>query len=220
MFDAVKLAMKMKQQLCFLVAGAVFSSVLTTVASENLIVNGSFEQGNFIGDVHTSYNSIGPGGTAVTGWMTTEGFDWHQAVEFGPAYDGYRMIDLTAGSADGNIAQTFSTTPGAAYTLTFAVAAPGTFFGSPVLDVSVGNVLDHFTIPRSVQFPLTWTVDTVEFQATSASTTLEFSGHSFGDYWGPVIDDVSVTSSVPDAGLTAGMLGLAVAGLGWVRRKI
>ena len=192
---------------------------VTSAHADNLIVNGSFENGTFYGGIGTSYNAVSAGGTVVTGWVAgTNGFDWHQAVEFYPAYDGRRMVDLTRGSLDGAISQTFSTVEGTDYALSFAVTAPALYFNSATLVVNVGSASKSYLVPRSSESNLSWTVETFNFKADSSSTTLTFSGPSANGYWGPVIDSVSVTA-VPEPETYAMML----AGLGFLgvigRRK-
>ena len=202
-------------------ASAFLLAAAAPTHAANLIVNGSFEEGAFVGGTTTSWNGIPDGGTAVTGWVAgTNGFDWHQAVEFGPAKDGYRMVDLTLGSANGAISQTFATVAGHAYELRFAVTAPGPFFGPAALEVSVGDAAASYSVSRSPTFPLSWETKTLGFRATSSATTLVFAGPASGAYWGPVIDDVSVTAAVPEPETYAMMLaGLGVFGFVARRRK-
>lgn len=172
-------------------AGGLF---VPAAMGANLLVNGSFEQGDFSGSSGTSYNYVPTNGTSVTGWVATEnGFDWHQAVEFGPAFDGFRMIDLTAGSSLGGIAQTISTVIGAQYRLTFAMSGPNFGFQDPrSVFVDVAGVSASFAAPASGTFPLNWTVETLVFTAVDSTTTLSFRGNGTGEYWGAVIDDVSI----------------------------
>ncbi len=204
-----------------LLASAFLLAAAAPTHAANLIVNGSFEGGAFLGGTSTSWNGIPDGGTAVTGWVAgTNGFDWHQAVEFGPAKDGYRMVDLTLGSRSGAISQSFATVAGRAYELRFAVTAPGAFFGAAALEVSVGDAVASYSVSRSPTFPLSWETKTLAFRATSGVTTLVFTGPSSSAYWGPVIDDVSVTVAIPEPETYAMMLaGLGMLGFVARRRK-
>jgi|GEM_PF-1141395 len=161
----------------------------------NLIKNGSFEDGYFVGDTNTSFNHIPIGSTNVIAWYPTEnGFDWHQAIEIGPAYDGFRMIDLTYAYDIGGISQSFSTDIGREYMLKFAFAAPGENLQNPrILHVSVADTNIVFSKTSSSSFPLTWNIESFVFRAVSNITTLTFSG-DVEESWGPVIDNVSVVA--------------------------
>lgn len=176
------------------VAAGVLCASGSVYGGDNLILNGSFENGLFEGDADTSFTFIPAGGTAVDGWVGTQGgFDWHQAVEFGPAFDGYRMVDLTAGIGLGGISQMFTTAATNTYRLTFALAGPRVVFQNPrsVL-VSVAGISQTFTVPASEEFPLAWELKTLTFTAIADTTTLEFAGSGNGEYWGAVIDSISV----------------------------
>jgi len=197
----------------------------------NLIVNGSFEQGNFdYTGTGWSWNSVPAGdSTKVTGWTAAQyGFDWHRAVEFGPAFDGNMMVDLTYGSLPGGISQTFATVPSQEYTLTFALAGPDDTYGNPrKVNVSVAGDTASFeqaaspAVPGSTQpvATLVWGVETMSFMASDAFTTLTFTGDYNGVPWGPVIDDVKVESAgVPEGGTTLCLLAFGFALLAAFRR--
>src|SRR5262249_10981592 len=75
---------------------ALFFAVATASAT-NLIVNGSFEQGNWYGNY--SWYRIAPGSTDMTGWtIGGAGVDWHNSAEMVPE-DGVYVVDL---NLDGN----------------------------------------------------------------------------------------------------------------------
>lgn len=174
----------------------------------DLIVNGSFELGDFIGDPDTAFNSLPAGSTAITGWTATHaGVDWHQA-HFGPAFDGIRMVDLTFASELGGISQQLHTNVGQQYVLSFALAGPGLDFQDPrQVVVNVAGLSEIFNTPASNAFPLTWQTHSLSFVAIAGITTLEFVGNSAGAYWGPVIDNVSVVPAPPSAAVAAGGAG-------------
>jgi choice-of-anchor C domain-containing protein len=202
----------------------LFGFVATSLHA-SLIQNGSFEEGAFDpSGSGWSWNSIPAGGTVVDHWVAIEsGFDWHRAVEFMPAYDGDKMVDLTYGSDFGGIAQTFPTLNGQQYVLTFALAAPNQGLQDPrEVHVDVAGGSYTFWKTASVPGSLTWDVETLLFTATSDTTTLTFRGNGadgYRDYWGPVIDAVSV-EAVPDAGGTFALLGFGLTGLAGLRRRL
>jgi len=67
---------------------------------------------------------------------------------------------------------------------------------------------------------MSWQTLILDFTAASGMTTLEFLGKT-ANYWGAVIDDVSVTGAgVPDAGSMFALLGLSSGLLLVLRRKV
>src|SRR5215472_5268737 len=172
----------------------------TRFASANLITNGDFETGDF------------------TGWTVTQA----------PPPDSLIFVsnglgpDTTFGAFFGafgtdfdSISQTFATIPGASYTLSFFYQVNNTespannYFNVLWNGVSIGGGL----FPQSDVNPGYGTFTFTE-RATSTSTTLEFDGRNLPSY--DFLDNVSV-QQVPDAGNSALLLGLAMAGLVLIR---
>jgi VPDSG-CTERM motif len=184
---------------------------ITQSARANLITNGDFETGNFTGwtviQAPPSETNISVGNT-----FNGEGPDHTQVARFG-----------ATGTNFDRISQTFATTAGAFYTLTFfyQVGNPGQPLppannGFDVLwnGVSIDPVLfpqfdvnPGYITPAGASFTL---------QATSDMTTLEFDGRNAP--WFDYLDDVSVT--VPDAGSTLPLLSFALLGMAALRRKL
>ncbi len=185
---------------------------MPSVGSANLIVNGSFEDGTFDGNSSTSFNAVATGGTKITGWVATQqGCDWHQAVEFKPAYDGYRMVDLTRGTLLGGISQTFSTSIGSSYEVNFYMAAPKIGFQEPrTAKATVAGNTYQFSTPSSSEYFLEWSKKTFTFTAVATQSTLEFIGNGQFQYWGPVIDNVSIEAVPEPASIAALGAGLAL----------
>jgi len=98
-----------------------------------------------------------------------------------PASAGTRSIDLSGASA-GTLAQTFTTTAGTSYTVTFDFAGnPGYGAGTGVkrMRASVNNTAatgqDYsFDTTGKTLSNLGWTTQTFTFTASAASTTLTF----------------------------------------------
>jgi hypothetical protein len=168
-------------------------------ASANLVTNGDFETGNF------------------TGWTVTpapSGSDIFVANGPGP--------DTTLGAffgATGNdfdvISQTFATTPGATYTLSFFYQV--TNIGMPIPAHNGFDVLWNGVSIGGGLFPQFdvnpgWGTFTFNLMATGPSTTLAFEGRNAPSF--DFLDDVSVTIPEPS---TLALLVLAGVGAGAIR---
>ena len=176
---------------------------VTQSARANLINNGDFETGNF------------------NGWTVIPAppSETDLSVVPGPGPDTTNMARFGAtGTNFDRISQTFATTPGAFYTLTFFYQVGNTtaqaFNGFDVLwnGVSIGGGLfPQFDVNPGFISP------TFTLQATGAFTTLEFDGRNRP--WYDYLDDVSVVG-VPDAGSTLPLLSFALLGVAVLRRKL
>jgi hypothetical protein len=179
---------------------------ITQSAKANLVTNGDFETGDFTGWTVTH----APGFTNISVGNT-----------FGEAPDNTQVARFGAvGAFSDTISQTFATTAGAFYTLTFfyqvgfTQAQANNAFNVLWNGVSIGGGL----FPQTDVNPGYGTF-TFNLLATSDMTTLEFDGRNAP--WYDFLDDVSVNpASVPDAGSTLPLLGFASLGLVALRRKL
>jgi hypothetical protein len=182
---------------------------MTQSARADLVTNGDFETGNFNG---WTVIQAPPSETNITVGTTFngEGPDHTQVARFG-----------ATGTNFDRISQTFATTPGAFYRLTFFYQVGFTQAqANNGFDVLWnGNSIDPFLFPQFNVNPgyITPAAENFILQATSALTTLEFDGRNAP--WYDYLDDVSVTQ-VPDAGSTLPLLGFALLGVAVLRRKL
>ncbi len=187
--------------------GFTFTYTITAPDPNELIVNGSFEEGDFVGG---EFRRLAPGDTELTGWtIGGVAVDWHNAVSFTSPNSGDKVLDLHldgAAGTQGTISQSFATVPGERYELVFFLAGPGSNLNFPnprAVNVNIAGLQRTFSTPASLNTDLQWEMHRLLFDATDLVTTLQFSSpHDGAGFWGPVLDDVSVTTSlVPEGDL-------------------
>jgi choice-of-anchor C domain-containing protein len=196
-------------------------------SAANLIVNGSFEEGDFKSNiVGLNFARLNPGSSALTAWTVDgRGIDWHNTNEMKLPSDGNYLVDLNLdGTSSGSLSQTFSTTPGQFYNLDFYLAGPeianNSAFPNPrQVRVEIGGVNQIFSTPSSNHLALKWQLHQLNFQATVNQTTLKFSSLNNSGFWGPALDNVSVvksSQSIPESSshlsiIIFGSFGMALA---------
>jgi choice-of-anchor C domain-containing protein len=165
-----------------------------------LIVNGDFENGAAI--PNGSFTEPHAGDPSITGWTIVSG-DVDYINGYWQASSGTRSIDLN-GDQPGAIAQTFTTVPGEAYTVTFDVAGSPGQAGPHSLQASAGDTTQVFTVDSTgnSNANMGYVSQTFTFIATSTSTTLTFASLDAGPY-GPVLDHVVVQGTQYSAGTVA-----------------
>jgi len=204
------------------------------------ITNGSFESPVVpVG----SFTNFASGSTLIPGWTVigaaggvsiVSGTFTQNGISF-PAEDGAQWLDLTGDGTNSNegVEQTFATTSGAQYTVSFWVGnvynPDGIFGTTSTVDVLLGGpkgtLLTAATNSNTTTGIQTWEEFSTTFTATGSTSTLDFingdppSDNSNG------LDNVSVNPSgppptVPEPStfllLGSGSLGL----LAWARRKL
>jgi choice-of-anchor C domain-containing protein len=206
------------------VFGLILLSLSTGSAYAGLIVNGSFEQGDFNSCSNGSWCRLFNGATNLTGWVIGGvAVDWHNSAEMHFPHTGDKVVDLNLDGGPGQtgtISQSFATTPGAQYLLEFFLSGPEPSFNSGFPDprevvVDIAGVHMFFSTPASLNTNIQWGDEQLLFTAQGTTTTLTFSSPNDVGYWGPVLDDVSVNAvnAVPEPSsiglLFTGFLGLA-----------
>ncbi len=174
-------------------------------SSENLIVNGSFEESSVNPG---SYQDLPAGSTAIKGWTVTLNHIDYINASLWPASDGQHSLDLDGSACNtsattaclGGIKQTFATVSGQKYDVSFD------FAGNPMngpkiktLKVSAAGESQSFTfdITGHSAGNMGWKTQHWTFTATAAETTLEFDSADSAPNlsgWGPALDNVIVKS--------------------------
>jgi choice-of-anchor C domain-containing protein len=159
--------------------------------------NGSFETGTFV-DNGSGFQQLNAGDTSLDGWTVDAGsVDW--IGTYWPAQDGSMSIDMS-GTDAGAISQTFVTTIGNTYNVSFQLSGnPADLPTVKTLEVSAtgGAVgLYSYDVTGNDLANMNWSPETYSFLATSASATLSFVSTTAGAF-GPAIDNVVVTEDMP-----------------------
>jgi choice-of-anchor C domain-containing protein len=190
-------------------AALIFSLSATLVlaarqpASDNLIVNGSFEDCTARPG---SYQDLAKGSTAIKGWtVTVNHIDYVNAALWSPS-DGKFSLDLEGSACAtnssiaclGGVQQTFATVKGQKYNVTFDLA--GNPYAAPkvkTLGISAAGQTQNFTFDITGHGARTmgWKTQRWTFTANAAQTTLEFDSADAAPNlsgWGPALDNVIV----------------------------
>jgi choice-of-anchor C domain-containing protein len=149
--------------------------------TNNLLINGGFDQPTPLH--HNWGDEFDAGSTLIPGWTIVSGsVDIQSATWFDP-YQGAQSLDLD-GSSPGSIEQSFATTIGTTYQLTFAYANNpdqlGTFGGPQTAIVAVtdsgGLTLLNSTVTHTGSTPtvMNYQIFTGTFVAETTITTLKF----------------------------------------------
>ena len=152
-----------------------------TMSQAQILVNGSFEQ-----PVVTNYVTLFTGATNLAPWVIGTNSDEVVYINNGypsaSAYDGGQYLDLDGGSGPGQIRQTFATTVGRTYYLSFAYAndigiytLTGASMSVRIYDTN-GTVFGPVTLTHDSSAPnvLNWYFYTNSFTGTGRSNTVEF----------------------------------------------
>ena len=197
-----------------LLSALLASPLVAFAAPPNLVSNGSFEA-NAVPPL--SFFILNNG--AVPGWTLNSQLEIRNNA-VGTAQDGVNFAELDAYS-NNSISQVLSTVASTTYDLSFYYSnRTGTSLATNGLSYDIGAgavILPALALNNTGNN--VWSLFTVSFTASSASTTLTLTGLGISDSYGSSLDNVSVTASaVPEPETYALMLAGLVA-LGFVARR-
>jgi choice-of-anchor C domain-containing protein len=160
-----------------------------SIEPQNLIINGSFEEGPTVG----AYLTLRQGDT-IPGWEVTQtGIDL--IGTYFKSADGDLSIDLTGTPGYGSLQQKVNTTPGSTYKILFKMA--GNPMGSPMIKrmrvQAAGQSQNfEFDITGKNSREMGWQENSWQFTAKSVETIIEFSAmeESPATSCGPAIDHI------------------------------
>jgi choice-of-anchor C domain-containing protein len=175
----------------FLGAELVAAPVPKPKPDQNLIANGSFEEGPEV----ESHKPLDKESSAIKGWTVTRGqIDF--IGTFWKSGEGKHSVDFHGSPGYGGIKQSFSTTKGQKYKVTFSTAATPGVTGLGII-VEAASEKKTFKVEsgNNSNTDMKWEVRTWEFTATDKTTTIEFytTGEGGDNCRGPALDDVKVT---------------------------
>lgn len=183
--------------------------------ASTLIIDGGFEGGADPG----TFSTYGTGSLSLPGWTILSGSVDHIGTYWQPS-EGSRSLDLS-GNAPGAISQTFNTTIGQKYVVSFDLAGnPDEKETGVVKTIGTSIVTGLSTFASTFTFDVTntskanmgWTAVSYSFIAEATSATLFFQSLTNTAY-GPALDNIAVAAVPLPASLPlfgAGLAGLAV----------
>ncbi|MEE1821816.1 choice-of-anchor C family protein [Streptomyces sp. BE20] len=177
-----------------LLAGSGTASGATRALSR--FDDGSFETPKVAANTFQTLSA----GQTIGPWQVTAGSVDLIGAGFWQAAEGDQSVDLN-GSNAGTVSQTFTTTPGTAYTVTYSIA--GNPDGAPVLKTGQARVDGQefqafsFDVTGKTRAAMGYVTRQFTFVATNASTTLAFRSTTAGSSAGPVVDNVQVQACQP-----------------------
>ncbi|MEI7656948.1 MAG: choice-of-anchor C family protein [Phycisphaerae bacterium] len=177
-------------------AAACLLAATGVASAQNLVLNGSFEDGPPTG----WFSTYGVGSLVMPHWRVT-GSSIDHIGSYWNAASGFRCVDLNGGEA-GGVAQTIATAPGVIYVVTFSLAA-NPDCGPAVKTMKVranAAVSDDFSFDGTgtSRGDMRWSVRQWQFVATDAVTEIELFSALSGPC-GPAIDDVVVEACIGGA---------------------
>jgi hypothetical protein len=207
--------------------------VLANDSRANFITNGSFELGTNPPAFGTSGSSLGAGSTNLTGWTISggsifDGLGWlPNGNPFGPNTPfGNYFLDLT-GYLDQKpyygVSQAINTVVGQQYVLTFdlGVDQDNLLYSGPISVLAQAGSTSQTFLDNPGGTGSIWTDFTLNFTATSTSTTISLLGTQGNEFIG--LDNVAVNtaSTVPEpSSIALALIGGTVLAVPCVGRRL
>jgi len=211
----------MLKTLCGLAGSVLAGLLINGVAKAGLIINGNFEQ------PYTSSTQTVSAPDTIPGWAVTAGAVEIVNTSVWQAYASTQSLGLVGNQTSSAIGQSFATTAGTTYTLTFAYAnnpieSPSALATADVIVRGTGNLLLMESISHSSSTSPTdmnWTIFSAKFTADSTLTDLTFSSPALGSSNGwIVLDHVNVTPEPASITLFSA-IGASLLCFGRLRKK-
>ncbi len=200
----------MKKIFSFFAILALVLAPLSATPAFAVGTNGSFENQVVAGNFAT----LNTGDTTLTNWTIDSGSVDH-IRDYWLASDGVQSLDMNGISA-GSISQTLTTIPGATYNVAFDLSGNPENSGDSNLSSQSNKVLrasatgvasQDFTYDTSTKLnslvDMKWEANVYSFTATTTNTTLTFASQ-IGGAFGPALDNVSITETLPVASCPVG----------------
>ena len=200
----------------FLIATCLLAPLTVSTASANLISNGSFESP--VGPVTPGVNSVRP-----TGWSGYSSFPSGiingTLANFPAPQNGNQFVNI----ASGDLVQAFNVVTPGDYLLTWfdnsLTSGWNGSYGVLVQDSSLATV-SSTAYSYAYLGSAPWQTRSLDLPDLTAGTyTLTYGPGTSFTFLDNVVLDLKTTTSVPDAGSTAGLLGFAFVGMGLLARK-
>lgn len=175
----------------------------------DLLTNSGFETGPAIPPAQ-AIQAVAPGSTALTAWAVVGGSITIVTDSYWAPQAGTRSVALSA-TGPGGITQTFASTAGAPYRLSFWLS--GEPFTSPTvkhLRVQAGAVTQDYTFDTTPawHWDMKWEPKTLDFTGTGTTTSVRFTGQDAGPS-GPSVDHLLIEALT--AGVTPAAIELSLA---------
>jgi choice-of-anchor C domain-containing protein len=207
---------------CFMALAVLFAFIVlqgafVSSAQADLIINGGFTP------IQSGFVTVDTGAATIPGWTVTQGsVDWIGDYWQAPVL-GQGSIDLDGFYQAGGLSQTFGTTSGQSYAVSFALSGnPGGGPTTKSLLVSVGEINQTFSYVMDLNNSINnmqYRTESFVFTASESTTTLTFTSLDSSDNaWGPVIGDVTVNAVPLPSALLLFAPGLA--GLAMLRKRL
>lgn len=196
-------------------AATLFAATVGAAQSAT-VTNGSFETNGFASG---SFTTLDAPDTSMTGWTVSSG-SVDLINTYWAAQDGNYSVDMNGNAAATIIGSITGLVIGSAYELSFWLSA--NVDGAPVvksIDAIVGGTSGSYLFDSTglTNAGLGWKKFTLLFTAASTTEILTFSSTTGGDFFGPALDNITVSAVPLPAG--APLLLAALAGLGLLRRR-